>query len=409
MMRSCGQMAVERVKCIAMINPTKNTERRTTVAIAFMIALRMYGLFLILPVFSVYAQEITAATPFLVGLAIGIYGLTQAFLQIPMGFLSDVWGRKKVIALGLGLFLIGSVIAALATDIYTIIIGRAVQGMGAIAATGLALIADVSRPEQRSKMMAIVGVSIGLSFMLAFITGPALAKVYGLGGLFWLTALLAGLALLVLIFMVHEPEKRINRDYHLIEVLQSIRDKQLLLLDMGVFAIHASMSALFLVLPIILVNTFNWPVINHWQLYLPVMVASLFIMIPLIFWQEKKKNHIQLMLATFLLLAFNFLVLQMAIETWLMIVVSLIVYFGLFNYLEASMPALLSKVATEKYRGAAMGAYSTAQFLGAFAGGAVGGYLMSYSLGMVLWVLFAVLLLLAVVGYLIFGTQKSVV
>ena len=390
-----------------MNNRSKSTERRAAIAIAFMIALRMYGLFLILPVFSVYAQDITGSTPLLVGVAIGIYGLTQAFLQIPMGFLSDIWGRKKVIALGLSLFLVGSVIAALATDIYTIIIGRAVQGMGAIAATGLALIADVSRPEQRSKMMAIVGVSIGFSFMLAFITGPVLAKLYGLSGLFWVTAVLAGFALLVLFGMVTEPDKRIERDYRVVEVFQSIRHKQLLLLDMGVFAIHASMSALFLVLPVILVHKFNWPVINHWQLYLPVMIASVFIMIPLIFWQEKQKNHIRLMLVTFLLLAVNFLLLQMGIDQWSVIVISLIIYFGLFNYLEASMPALLSKVATEQYRGAAMGAYSTAQFLGAFVGGALGGYLMSFSADVVLLALFGLLLLLALVGMVVFGTQKT--
>ena len=391
-----------------MIATTKKTERRAAMAIAFMIALRMYGLFLILPVFSVYARDITGSTDLLVGVAIGIYGLTQAFLQIPMGFLSDVWGRKKVIGLGLGLFLIGSVIAALATDINTIIIGRAVQGMGAIAATGLALIADMSRPEQRSKMMAIVGVSIGLSFMLAFITGPALARLYGLSGLFWVTAVLAALAMVVLVFMVDEPDKRIERDYRYVEVWHSIRDKQLLLLDMGVFVIHASMSALFLVVPLILKTTFDWPVTNHWQLYLPVMVASLLIMIPLIFWQEKQKNHIRLMLLTFILLAVNFLLLQLGMNHWTVIVVSLIIYFGLFNYLEASMPALLSRVATEQYRGAAMGAYSTAQFLGAFVGGAVGGYLMSAGMGAVFWALSGLLLMLGLIGFGVFGRRKTV-
>jgi len=143
-------------------------------------------------------------------------------------------------------------------------------------------------------------------------------------------------------------------------------------------------------------------------LYLPVMVASVFIMIPLIFWQEKQKNHIRLLLVTFFLLAFNFLLLQMGLNQWLVIVTSLIIYFGLFNYLEASMPALLSKVATEQYRGAAMGAYSTAQFLGAFVGGAVGGYLMSYSANMVLWAMFGLLLLIALIGFKVFGRQKSV-
>ena len=204
-------------------------ERKSALAIAFMIALRMYGLFLILPVFSLYAAQIEAATPMLIGLAIGTYGLTQALLQIPMGFLSDLWGRKKVIALGLSMFITGSIVAALADDIYWIICGRLVQGMGAIASAGMALIADVSRPEQRGKMMAVVGSSIGLSFMLAFITGPVLAVHIGLSGLFWFTALLAFLALLVLIFVVTEPDKLKHRDFHFKELLHCIRQKELLI------------------------------------------------------------------------------------------------------------------------------------------------------------------------------------
>ena len=243
-------------------------------AIAFMIALRMYGLFLILPVFTVMGQEIPGATPLLLGVAVGVYGLTQACLQIPMGFLSDVWGRKKVMTLGLLLFLGGSVVAALATNIEFIILGRLIQGMGAIASTGLALVADVSRPEQRGKVMGIVGSSIGLSFMLAFITGPILAQWFGLAGLFWVTALLAGLALLVLWVWVKEPEKRIQRDYQFSELLYCIKQRPLVFMDVGIFVLHASMTALFLVLPLMLTNQFGLAVAEHWKVYLPVLVAQ---------------------------------------------------------------------------------------------------------------------------------------
>jgi predicted MFS family arabinose efflux permease len=354
-------------------------EKKSAIAIAFMIALRMYGLFLILPVFAVYAVDIRDASPGLIGLAIGIYGLTQALLQIPMGFLSDLWGRKKVIALGLLLFITGSVIAALADGIYTIILGRLIQGMGAIASTGMALVADVSRPEQRGKMMAIIGSSIGLAFMLAFITGPVLAAQYGLAGLFWFTAILAVLALVVLVFVVEEPSKLKPRDYSFQELWHCIKQKQLLLMDFGVFALHASMTALFLVLPLVLVQRFGMQLESQWQLYLPVLVLSIGIMVPLIIWQEKYKQHFKLMGIAFLLMGVGLFLINWQQHYLLVLAVYLVFYFGLFNFLEAAMPSTVSKVVAEKYRGAAMGAFSTSQFLGAFMGGAIGGYLYSLS------------------------------
>ena len=381
-------------------------EKKSAMAIAFMIALRMYGLFLILPVFSIYGHQITGATPVLIGVAIGVYGLTQAFLQIPMGFLSDVWGRKKVIALGLIVFFAGSVIAAMAQDIWQIILGRTIQGMGAIASTGMALVADVSRPEQRGKVMGIVGSSIGLSFMMAFITGPILANQFGLYGLFWVTALLAAFAFLVLLFLVEEPEKLKTRDYQFKELIHCIKQKELIIMDCGVFVLHASMTALFLVLPLMLVNQFNFALNDHWKLYLPVLLGSLFIMIPMIIWQEKLKKHISFMLISFAILGFNFLIFTFDVNYLMIIAVVLVIYFGLFNFLEAGMPALLSKIASEKYRGAAMGVFSSTQFFGAFVGGVAGGWLMSRSVDWVFYALFVLMLLMAVLGKVIISNNK---
>jgi MFS family permease len=373
-------------------------EKKSAIAIAFMIALRMYGLFLILPVFAIYGKNIAGSTPFLIGIAIGIYGLTQAILQIPMGLLSDIWGRKKVIALGLVLFLSGSVVAAVGTQIETIILGRLIQGMGAIAATGLALVADVSRPEQRGKLMAIIGSSIGFSFMLAFITGPIIASYYGLSGLFWFTAFLAFLALMVLIFVVKEPEKRKFRDYKFKELVHCVKQKELVFMDFGVFALHAGMTGLFLLLPNLLVNQFDLPLSNHWKVYLPVMLLSLLIMVPMLRWQEKLNKQVQFLLLGFTVLGLNFFLLSLPITQFYMVLISLVIYFGFFNFLEASMPSMLSKIALEKYRGAAMGVYSTAQFLGAFVGGAIAGWLMSQSNSWVYYALAAMMLLLALVG-----------
>jgi MFS family permease len=392
--------------CETSMSRMNSIEKKSAMAIAFMIALRMYGLFLILPVFSIYGNEIVGSTPFLLGLAIGIYGLTQAFLQIPMGYLSDIWGRKKVIAMGLSLFLLGSVIAALASDIWQIILGRMIQGMGAIASTGMALVADVSRPEQRGKAMGIVGSSIGLSFMLAFITGPVIADNFGLSGMFWFTAILAACALLVLVFMVQEPKTLKERDNHFKELIHCIKQKELIFMDFGIFALHASMTALFLVLPLILVKQFDLPLNDHWKLYLPVLICSLFIMIPMLITQEKLKKHMLFMLSAFGLLGLNFLIFTMQFDYLMVLALALVVYFGLFNFLEAAMPALLSKIASEKYRGAAMGVFSSAEFLGAFFGGAVAGWLMSRSFDWVFYALCALMLLMAVIGQIVIKTKK---
>ncbi|WP_395375579.1 MFS transporter [Marinicella sp. W31] len=384
-------------------------ERKAAFSIALLVALRMYGLFLIIPVFSIYARQIPGATDFLVGIAIGVYGLTQAGLQIPMGFLSDVIGRRKVIAIGLLIFIIGSVIAALASDIWWIIIGRAIQGSGAIASTGMALIADVSRAEQRSKVMGIVGASIGLAFMLSFITGPILAAWFGVKGLFWITAGLAGIALLQLFVFVEEPEKTHNQSFKFSEWLQTIQRKELLFLDMAVFLLHASLTAIFVILPIMLVDFYQLETQSHWRLYLPALLLSLLIMVPMIILQEKGSGRHTVFIAMGLAgLGVSTVLLGVIPAHFLMLLATMILYFGFFNFLEASMPSFLSKLAGTKYRGAAMGVFSSSQFLGAFAGGAYSGWAMGYGFDMVFMSIAVCLVLCALLSYFLLGTGAPI-
>ncbi|MCB1585570.1 MAG: MFS transporter [Xanthomonadales bacterium] len=352
-------------------------EKKAAVSVAILISLRMYGLFLIMPVFSVYAKEMPGTSPLLIGLALGIYGLTQALLQIPLGLASDFFGRKKVLTIGLLLFITGSIIAALADNIQLIILGRAIQGMGAIASTGMALIADVSRAEQRTKMMAMVGMSIGMAFILAFITGPILSAWFGLKGLFWITAILAGLALIQLHLFIEEPANKVRKSFSFKEMSHSLKDLRLVSLDTGVFVIHAVMTAVFVVLPLILVEKLDFPTAQHWKIYLPVLLVSILIFVPMIILHEKKKKYFTVISLALLGLAISQLMLAVLAPAIFTIAIILVFYFAFFNFLEASMPSLLSRIAGEKYRGAAMGAYSTSQFLGAFVGSWIAGGLMS--------------------------------
>jgi len=354
------------------------TEKKAAFSIALLIALRMYGLFLIMPVFSVYAKELSFSTPFLMGLALGIYGLTQAILQIPLGLASDFFGRKNILTIGLLVFIVGSIIAALSESIYGVIAGRAIQGMGAIASTGMALIADVSRPEQRTKMMAIVGMSIGGAFMLAFITGPPLSGVFGVSGLFWITALLAVLALIQLHVFVKEPEKSVKKGFSFTEFVHSIKDIRLLSLNLSVFILHAVMTAVFVVLPLILVEKLTFPAAQHWKMYLPVLLVSTVFFIPMIIAHEKVKKYFLFVSVALFALALSQVMMAWFNSNLLLISAMMVLYFAFFNFLEAAMPAMLSRIAGEKYRGAAMGAYSSSQFMGAFFGSTLAGLMMPY-------------------------------
>ncbi len=352
------------------------SERRATYGLAGIYGSRMLGLFLILPVFALYAEHLASATPVLIGMAIGIYGLTQAILQIPFGLLSDRIGRKPVIVGGLLLFTLGSVIAATADDIWMIILGRAIQGSGAIAAAIMALLADLTRDSQRTKSMALVGVTIGMSFTVALIAGPLFNAWIGVPGLFWITAALAIAGILILLLVVPTPEhSSIHSEAEPVPALfgKVLRDTQLLRLDAGIFILHLSLTALFLALPLTLRDA-GLPVEKHSWLYLPVMLLSMGAMVPFIIIAEKRGKMKPVFLGAISLL----LVAQLGFflfdtSIWSLGLMLFVFFLG-FNMLEATLPSLVSKMAPGAIRGTAMGVYSTAQFSGAFVGGLLGGW-----------------------------------
>jgi predicted MFS family arabinose efflux permease len=353
-------------------------ERRATMALASVYAVRMLGLFMILPVFAVYAEELAGVTPFLVGLAIGVYGLTQAVFQIPLGTLSDRVGRKPVIVGGLLVFAAGSVLAALSDTIHGVIAGRALQGAGAIAAAVMALAADLTREEQRVKMMASIGMSIGLSFSLALVLGPVLEDWMGVQGIFWLTALLALAAIGIVLLAVPSPvHTHAARDTAVVaEALRRVAgNPELLRLDLGVFVLHLVLTANFVVVPVLLRDLGGLEVGRHWMVYLPVMGLSFFLMLPFLIVGEKRHKLKPVFVAAVgLLLVAELALAELAAGLW-SLVLALFLFFTAFNLLEASLPSLVSKIAPPDAKGSAMGVYSTSQFLGAFVGGALGGAL----------------------------------
>jgi predicted MFS family arabinose efflux permease len=351
-------------------------ERRAAAGLAGIFALRMLGLFLILPVFALYARELDGATPLLIGLAIGAYGLTQALLQIPFGMLSDRIGRKPVIFGGLLLFAVGSVVAALSDGIVGVIVGRVLQGSGAIAAAVMALSADLTREEVRTRAMAAIGMSIGTAFALALVLGPALAHWFGLDGIFWATALLAAGGILILAVVVPDPTNtRIHRDAEPVanQFGGVLRQPELLRLDYGMFTLHMLMTSLFLVVPIYMIEQ-GLPAGRHWTLYLPVLGLSVAAMIPFIVQAEGRGRAKPVLLGSVLSLAFALLGLFAWGDSILSIAGFLLIFFTAVNLLEAVLPSLVAKVAPAEAKGTAMGVFSSSQFAGAFLGGLAGGW-----------------------------------
>jgi MFS family permease len=352
-------------------------EKRAAFSLASVFAFRMLGLFMLMPVLAIYGQSLEHVSPMWIGLAIGAYGLTQALLQIPMGWLSDKVGRKPVIIGGLVVFAIGSVIAAVADSIYWVTTGRALQGMGAIASALLALAADLSRDEQRPKVMAVIGLCIGLSFAVAMLLGPMVAASFGISGVFWLTAGLAILGIVIVSFVVPNALNRAPKGdtvASVVEIKRLAKHPQLLRLDIGVMLLHLTLTTLFVVLPGQLV-TGGLVAESHWQLYIPVLFAAFILMAPLMIIAIKKQKEKQVFLLSIFMLILSVLGLILLPASIMSIALCMLFYFIAFNFLEATMPALVSRIAPANQKGSAMGVFSSGQFFGAFLGGILGGYL----------------------------------
>ncbi len=352
---------------------SQSREVRLALTLSGVIALRMLGLFMILPVFMILARDLPGFTPLTGGLAVGIYGLTQAALQQPFGWLSDRWGRRPVLLMGLFLFAAGGVLAALAESMPLLIAGRALQGCGAIAGVAMAFAADFTRPHRRSISMAIIGIGIGGAFLLSMMISVPLAVVLGLEGLFWLTVIFALAGVLLVLTLprglspVSEPGTAVKADM-----------KPVWLLALSVFLLHAVMTLLFVVLPPLLVGTYEFVLAEHWKIYVPTMLVSVLIMFPLLRKVGKNLAEHRMMPWAFFALAASMAAIGL-MDTGLGLVglgVLMTVYFLGFNLLEAAMPALLARVSGSRGRGRRMGVYSTFQFLGAFAGGISGGWLL---------------------------------
>jgi len=349
-----------------------SVELRTGLTLAGVIAFRMLGLFMILPVFMLLAADMPGFSPAKAGLAVGIYGLTQAILQQPFGKLSDRFGRRPVMLVGLALFAAGGVVAALAESIEMMIAGRALQGCGAVAGVALAFAADHTRVQNRSVIMAIIGMGIGASFLLSMMISVPLSTLLGLKGLFWLTAILGVLGMLLVMSL---PASKVIKE----EVLQdSGRSATIWLFALSVFLLHAVMTLLFVVLPGMLVSQFGFELEYHWRIYVPSMLGSVILVFPLLRRITASKQEKRAMPIAFLVLG-GALGLMSLGQSLLATMMFALAFFLAFNLLEAAMPSVVSQMSGSAGRGRKMGLYTTFQFLGAFAGGLGGGWLLGTS------------------------------
>ncbi|WP_417542401.1 MFS transporter [Methylophaga thalassica] len=359
-------------------NSLTSLEKRSISGLSLIFALRMLGLFMILPVFSISAHQYTGSTPMLIGIAIGAYGLTQALLQIPFGMLSDKIGRKRVITIGLLLFAAGSVIAAMAHSIEMVIVGRLLQGSGAIAAAIMALTADLTRDEQRTKAMASIGISIGLSFSVALATGPILEHWVGLSGIFWATALLAIAGIGILHLWVPTP-KRLMMHTDLGPVPKQFGkvfgNKQIMRLVLSIMLLHLLLTTSFFALPHALQDVAGLDKSQHAMAYMPVLLLAFFTMVPFIIIAEKKRKMKPVFIGAIAVIGLAELGWAFFAHSLTAILICLWLFFSAFNILEASLPSMMSKLSPLENKGTAMGVYSSAQFVGAFIGGAMGGTL----------------------------------
>lgn len=372
--------------------PMTPTERRATCSLAFIFALRMLGMFIILPVFALYADTLSGGdNRTLVGIAVGAYGLTQAILQIPFGALSDRWGRKPALYLGLLIFALGSFIAAAADSIYWVIFGRVVQGAGAVSAVVIALVADLTRDEQRTKAMAIIGMTIGVTFAVSMVAGPVLNQWIGVPGIFLMTGFLALGAWAVVRFLVPDPattpRPEARSRTHFLQVLMR---PELVRLNYGIFVLHLVLTSLFVVVPFNLKDA-GLATNSHWEIYLPVMLGAFVLMVPPMLWAERKGQQKAAFLGSILVLTLGQIALFLSSQSVWWSTLALLVFFTAFNLLEASLPSLVSRTAPPDAKGSAIGVYSSVQFLGTFLGGALGGAISQHIGGNAVFLFCAVL------------------
>ncbi|GAA5317417.1 MAG: MFS transporter [Candidatus Pelagadaptatus aseana] len=355
-------------------------ERRAIVSLASLYAFRMLGLFMVLPVLVLYGDAYEASTPLLLGLALGAYGFTQALFQIPFGTLSDRIGRKPVIVMGLLIFALGSVVAALADNIYGLILGRSLQGAGAIAAAIMALVADLTQDDNRTKAMASIGASIGVSFSVALVLGPALAQLGGMQAIFAVTAGLAILGIVIVWRFVPSPIMTAKRHRDTAPVPELVSEVmsygELQRLNLGVFVLHGALMASFVAMPLVFEQSLGMDRSEHWMVYLPLLLLAFAVMVPFIIVAEKRRKMKSVFVGAVAVLAVSELALSQLLDSRWAFLLALFFFFVAFNLLEATLPSLMSKIAPAGAKGTASGVYSTFQFLGAFAGGVGGGWLL---------------------------------
>ena len=352
-------------------------EKRAAVSLALIFSMRMLGLFMLMPILAIYGQELEGVSPLWIGIAIGAYGLTQALFQIPMGWLSDRFGRRPIIILGLLIFALGSVIAGFATSIEMVTLGRAIQGMGAIASAVLALASDVTREEQRPKVMAVIGMCIGMSFAVALVLGPMIATSFGLSGVFFITAIMAIAGIVIVLTLVPVSYTQSNSGEVTASkgsLMDMVLNPQLLRLDFGVLILHWMMTSIFVAYPVLLSNT-GLDINDHWQVYLPVLLLSFVFMVPMIIIAAKKGVEKPMFMSAISIIILASFAMAVSQSLWPLVLTVFAFFIG-FNFLEASLPAHVSRLAPAGQKGTAMGVYSSSQFFGAFLGGVSGGYIV---------------------------------
>lgn len=353
-------------------------EKKVLAGITFAVVTRMLGLFLLLPVLAPYVKGLEGSSPVLTGLAVGVYGLTQALLQIPFGYLSDRYGRKPIITFGLALYTVGSLLGAVAGSVWTMIVARLVQGFGAISSAAVSLAADLIREEVRTRAFAQIGASIGIVFVLSITLAPVIAGRFGVPFLFYLTAILSTLATLYILLLVPEPGKHEKEiEPSLGRIGQILGDRDQATLDLSVGILHALLVSIFTVVPIELIEMYHIPKPEHWKIYLPIILFSIAVMVPSTILAEKRGRIREIFFLGVALINLSFLS-HLLLKNFVGLILLLTFYFVGFHLLEPVMPSLLTKLSHRDMRGMSVGVYNTSQFVGAFVGGAMGGLSLKF-------------------------------